>query len=184
MLSAIAQHVEKMRDVFPDSLHTPPPPPRQTTRSPSPPTTTPSRPPRSRNARPPTTSHHTTRIRARRSRRLPRPKRRHALPPRSLLHTRVARVPRRHRRLIAHSPTSTQHSSLVPQQPFPPSLLSFPLLPPLDTLRHRRFREVHHERVHVQPVEKCSEAFAEASEGLVHELEVHEVGFEVGHAVR
>lgn len=37
--------------------------------------------------------------------------------------------------------------------------------------------EVHAERAHVQSVEEAAEAFVEAVEALVQELQVHEVGF-------
>ena len=43
--------------------------------------------------------------------------------------------------------------------------------------------EVDAESIHVQAVEKGCEAFAEAREGLVHELQLHEVLLQVGHGV-
>lgn len=44
-------------------------------------------------------------------------------------------------------------------------------------------REINAESIHVQAVEKGCEAFAEAREGLVHELQLHEVLLQVGHGV-
>lgn len=44
-------------------------------------------------------------------------------------------------------------------------------------------REIDAERAHVEPVQEAAEALVEAAEAFVQELQVHEVGFEVGHAV-
>lgn len=44
--------------------------------------------------------------------------------------------------------------------------------------------EIHTERVHVQSVEEGGEVLVEARQALVHELQMHEVRFEVGHRVR
>jgi hypothetical protein len=44
-------------------------------------------------------------------------------------------------------------------------------------------REIHAESAHVQSVEEAAKALVEAIEALVQELQVHEVGFKVGHTV-
>lgn len=50
-----------------------------------------------------------------------------------------------------------------------------------------RFRsylwEIDAERVHIQAVQKTSETLAESRQTLVHQLQVHEIGLEVGHGV-
>lgn len=43
--------------------------------------------------------------------------------------------------------------------------------------------KIHTKSVHIQAVQEGSEALVETLETLVHELEMHEVGFEVGHGV-
>lgn len=43
--------------------------------------------------------------------------------------------------------------------------------------------EINTESIHVQAVEEGGEALVESLEALVHELEVHEVGFQIGHGV-
>lgn len=43
--------------------------------------------------------------------------------------------------------------------------------------------EVYAESAHVQSVEEAAKALVEAIETLVQELQVHEVGFQVGHTV-
>ena len=40
------------------------------------------------------------------------------------------------------------------------------------------------EGIHVEAVEEAGETFAKTRQALVHELEVHHVGFEVGHGIR
>ena len=54
---------------------------------------------------------------------------------------------------------------------------------PRETLRDGRFREVDAESAHVHAVEEGAEVLVEAAEAFVQELQVHEVGFQVGHAV-
>ena len=44
-------------------------------------------------------------------------------------------------------------------------------------------RKVYAEGAHVQTVEEAAETLVETAETLVQELEVHEVGFEISHAV-
>lgn len=44
-------------------------------------------------------------------------------------------------------------------------------------------REVDTEGVHIQSVEETSEALTKARQALMHKLEVHHVGFEIGHGV-
>jgi len=55
--------------------------------------------------------------------------------------------------------------------------------PPFKALRHRRLGKVHTKGAHIQSIEEGGEALAEACQTLVHELQVHEVCFEVSHAV-
>src|SRR3954465_3513798 len=43
--------------------------------------------------------------------------------------------------------------------------------------------KVNTECIHVQPVEEAREALAEAGQALVHQLEVHHVGLEIGHGI-
>lgn len=43
--------------------------------------------------------------------------------------------------------------------------------------------EVDAKSIHVEPVEKAGEGLAEAGQALVHELEVHHIGFQVCHCV-
>lgn len=43
--------------------------------------------------------------------------------------------------------------------------------------------EVNTKGIHIEPVEETSKALAEASQALVHELEVHQVRLQVGHGV-
>lgn len=43
---------------------------------------------------------------------------------------------------------------------------------------------VNTEGIHVEAVHEAGEALAEAGQALMHELEVHHVGLEVGHGVR
>lgn len=43
--------------------------------------------------------------------------------------------------------------------------------------------EVHAESVHVQSVQEAGEALTEARQTLVHQLQVHEIGFKIGHGV-
>lgn len=45
-------------------------------------------------------------------------------------------------------------------------------------------REIHTESIHVQPIQEARETLAEPGQALVHQLQVHEVRFEVGHRVR
>jgi hypothetical protein len=58
-----------------------------------------------------------------------------------------------------------------------------PLALSREGLRDRRFREIYTEGAHVQPVEEPAEILVESAQGLVEQGEMHEVGFEVGHAV-
>lgn len=44
-------------------------------------------------------------------------------------------------------------------------------------------RKVDAKRVHVQAVEKTGEALAKPRQALVHQLEVHDVGLQIGHRV-
>lgn len=43
--------------------------------------------------------------------------------------------------------------------------------------------EVHTKRVHVHAIQEASETLAKARQTLVHQLQVHEIGFQVGHRV-
>jgi hypothetical protein len=43
--------------------------------------------------------------------------------------------------------------------------------------------EIHAESAHIQSIEEAAKALVEAIETLVQELQVHEVGFQIGHAV-
>ena len=43
--------------------------------------------------------------------------------------------------------------------------------------------EIHTESIHVQSVQEAGEALAEARQALMHQLQVHEVGFKVSHGV-
>jgi len=54
----------------------------------------------------------------------------------------------------------------------------------LERLSNRRLGKIDTERVHVQSVEKTGKRFTKSSEALVHELEVHHVGFQVYHGIR
>lgn len=47
-------------------------------------------------------------------------------------------------------------------------------------VRHAHLWEVYAECIHVKTVEEPSKRFPEPSERLVHELEVHQIGFQVG----
>lgn len=53
----------------------------------------------------------------------------------------------------------------------------------LKTLNSRGFGEVDAESTHVHAVEESAEAFVEAVQTLVQQLQVHHVGFQIGHAV-
>lgn len=44
--------------------------------------------------------------------------------------------------------------------------------------------EIDTERIHVETVHEAGEALAETGQALMHELEMHHVGLEVGHGVR
>lgn len=57
------------------------------------------------------------------------------------------------------------------------------IFPPLKTLLHRGLREIDTESPDVEAIEESGEALAETRQALVHKLKVHEVGFQVGHAV-
>lgn len=50
-------------------------------------------------------------------------------------------------------------------------------------LRDRRFREIDAKGRHVHAVKECAKVLVEAREGLIEKLEMHHVGFEVGHCV-
>ena len=43
--------------------------------------------------------------------------------------------------------------------------------------------KVDAEGVHVHPIEKARKTLIEPAEAFVHQLQVHEVGFQVGHGV-
>lgn len=43
--------------------------------------------------------------------------------------------------------------------------------------------KVYTERAHVQSIEKASKALVEAVQALIEELQVHEIRFQVGHAI-
>lgn len=45
------------------------------------------------------------------------------------------------------------------------------------------FWEVHTERIHIQAVQETRKTLAETRQALMHQLEVHEVGLQVGHGV-
>lgn len=45
------------------------------------------------------------------------------------------------------------------------------------------FWKVHTECAHVQPIEEASKALVEAVQALIEELQVHEICFQVGHAI-
>jgi hypothetical protein len=64
-----------------------------------------------------------------------------------------------------------------------PTRTSYLLTPPPKTLFNRRLWEIDTEGPDVESVQKGGKALAEPRQALVHELQVHEVGFEVGHAV-
>lgn len=44
-------------------------------------------------------------------------------------------------------------------------------------------REINTKSVHVQPIQKTRKALAESRQALVHQLEVHHIGLQVGHGV-
>jgi hypothetical protein len=43
--------------------------------------------------------------------------------------------------------------------------------------------EIHTKRVHVHAVQETSKALAKARQTLVHQLQVHEIGLQIGHRV-
>lgn len=43
---------------------------------------------------------------------------------------------------------------------------------------------VNTERIHVEAIHEAGKALAEPGQALVHQLEVHHIGLEVGHGVR
>lgn len=43
--------------------------------------------------------------------------------------------------------------------------------------------EIHTEGVHVHAVEKTGEAFAEARQTLMHQLQMHEIGLQIRHGI-
>ena len=45
------------------------------------------------------------------------------------------------------------------------------------------FRKIDNESIHVEAIQKAGKTFAESAETFVHELQVHEVGFEICHGV-
>ena len=44
-------------------------------------------------------------------------------------------------------------------------------------------RKIHTKRIHIHPVQERREALVEPAQALVHQLQVHEVGFQVRHRV-
>lgn len=48
----------------------------------------------------------------------------------------------------------------------------------------RYLGKIHAKGIHVEPVQKASEGLAEARKALVHKLEMHHVGLQVGHGIR
>jgi hypothetical protein len=50
-------------------------------------------------------------------------------------------------------------------------------------LRNRRFGKVYTEGTHVETVEETAKVLVEAAKRFVEQGEVHEVGFEISHAV-
>lgn len=45
-------------------------------------------------------------------------------------------------------------------------------------------RKINTESIHVEAIEKTGKALAEPGQALVHQLEMHHVGFEIGHGIR
>lgn len=43
--------------------------------------------------------------------------------------------------------------------------------------------EIDAESIHIQAIKKTGEIFAETRQTLVHQLQVHEVGFQIGHGI-
>lgn len=61
----------------------------------------------------------------------------------------------------------------------------FLLLPcPSERLWYGPLREVDTKGIHVETIHEAGEALAEAGQALMHELEMHHVGLEVGHGIR
>lgn len=48
---------------------------------------------------------------------------------------------------------------------------------------HADFGKVDTKGIHVQPVQEAREVLVEPRQAFVHQLQVHHVGFEVGHGV-
>jgi hypothetical protein len=63
------------------------------------------------------------------------------------------------------------------------SLILCSLCSTLETLNTRGFWKVDAEGTHVHAVEKGAKAVVEAVQTLVQELQVHHVGFQIGHSI-
>ena len=44
--------------------------------------------------------------------------------------------------------------------------------------------EIHTKGIHVQPIQERREVLAEPRQALMHKLQVHHIGLEIGHRVR
>lgn len=75
---------------------------------------------------------------------------------------------------IEKSKTTTKKISRAPQTP---SLDTTTLA----TKTH--LGKIHHKGIHVQAVQETRKTLAKAAQTLVHELQVHEIGLQVGHGV-
>lgn len=53
----------------------------------------------------------------------------------------------------------------------------------LEAVRDGCLREIDAERVHVQAIQKSGKVLRESREGFVHQLQVHEVGLQICHAI-
>lgn len=87
---------------------------------------------------------------------------------------------RRHPGPCAHNPSLHVILALATTSSSLPLLL---FLHPLEALRQRSLWEIHTKRIHIQPIQKAGKILAEPGQAFVHELEMHHVGFEVGHGV-
>lgn len=43
--------------------------------------------------------------------------------------------------------------------------------------------EIHAESVHIQPIQETGKTLTETRQAFVHQLQVHEIGLEIGHGV-
>jgi hypothetical protein len=84
-----------------------------------------------------------------------------------------------------HLQKGSLHILLLPQpaQVLTGQVTGLVQMRPPETLGDRAFGEIYAKGIHVHSVEKGGEALREPRQTLVHELQVHEVGFQVGHAV-